>query len=348
MRVLLTGVAGFIGHRTAEKLLARGDEVIGVDNLNSYYDVSLKHARLARLAPHSKFRFFKLDLCERGAVERLFQDQAPERVIHLAAQAGVRYALENPEAYVQSNVTGTLHVLEGCRRGKVDHLVLASTSSVYGANMRLPFSPEQNTDHPLSLYAATKKAGELMAHSYAALFDLPVTVLRFFTVYGPWGRPDMALFRFTKAILADQPIDVYNEGNHARDFTYIDDAAEGVLRALDRPAAPDPAWSGTAPSPAASLAPYRVYNIGNNDPVELEALIAILERKLGRTAKRRLLPLQPGDVPRTCADVSRLEKDFGFRPTTPIQIGVGRFVDWYLSYYHPGSRDSQAREARQS
>jgi UDP-glucuronate 4-epimerase len=335
MRILVTGAAGFIGHQTARRLLDRGDEVAGLDNLNSYYDPQLKRARLAQLEPSPNFRFFKTELADRDGVEKVFQAHKPERVIHLAAQAGVRYALQNPEAYVSSNVTGTLNVLEACRASGIDHLVLASTSSVYGANTALPFSPHQTTDHPLSLYAATKKSGELMAHSYAHLFGLPVTVLRFFTVYGPWGRPDMALFRFTKAMLAGEPIDVYNQGHHARDFTYIDDVTEGVVRAVDRPAAGDPDWSGARPDPATSAAPYRVYNIGNNNPVELGDLILALERKLGRTAIRRLLPLQPGDVPRTYADIADLRRDIGFSPATPVDVGVGRFVDWYLSYYHP-------------
>ena len=333
MRILVTGAAGFIGYHTAEALLARGDEVLGLDNLSDYYDVRLKEARLARLRRHGNFQFTRTDLADRGGVEEAFDTYRPDRVVHLAAQAGVRYSLEHPHTYVQSNVVGTLHVLEGCRTLGVDHLVLASTSSVYGANTKLPFSVEDNVDHPLSLYAATKKSGELMAHSYAHLYGLPVTGLRFFTVYGPWGRPDMALFKFTRAILAGEPIEIYNNGAHARDFTYIDDIVEGVVRVLDRPAQPDPDWNGEKPNPAASSAPYRLYNIGNNKPVELMDLIACHERALGRTAQKHFLPMQPGDVPRTAADIDLLVRDVGFRPDTPIEVGVERFVAWYRAYH---------------
>ncbi len=333
MRILVTGAAGFIGYHTARALLARGEAVAGLDNLNPYYDVTLKQARLAMLESEPAFRFYKADLADAGAVDKAFEAFKPERVVHLGAQAGVRYSIENPEVYVQSNVAGTLHVLEASRRTKVDHLVLASTSSVYGANTALPFAVAQNVDHPLSLYAATKKAAELMAHSHAHLFGLRVTVLRFFTVYGPWGRPDMALFKFTRAILKGEPIDVYNDGRHARDFTYVDDIVEGVVRTLDRPAQSNPHWSGANPDPASSAAPYRVYNIGNNQSVELMDLIASLERKLGRTADKRFLPIQPGDVPRTWANIDGLVADTGFRPATPIDVGVCRFVDWYVDYY---------------
>jgi UDP-glucuronate 4-epimerase len=333
MRFLVTGAAGFIGYHTAKALLDRGDEVIGLDNLSAYYDVKLKEARLSRLQGRNGFAFHKLDLNDRSGMERLFAETRPQRVIHLAAQAGVRYSLENPHAYIDSNVVGTLHVLEGCRHNGVEHLVLASSSSVYGANTSLPFSVHQNVDHPLSLYAATKKANELMAHSYAHLYRLPVTGLRFFTVYGPWGRPDMALFLFTRKILAGEPIDVFNNGAHARDFTYIDDIVQGVLRTADHVAAPDPDWSGSSPDPASSSAPYRLYNIGNNNPVELMHFIACLEKALGREAKKNFLPLQPGDVPKTYADVDALVADVGFKPATSIEDGIARFVEWYRSYY---------------
>jgi UDP-glucuronate 4-epimerase len=333
MRILVTGAAGFIGYHTAQALLARGDDVAGLDNLSAYYDVTLKQARLALLGSNRAFRFFKADLADSADVEKVFQEFQPERVVHLGAQAGVRYSIDHPHVYVQSNVAGTLHVLESARRAKIDHLVLASTSSVYGANTTLPFSVGQNVDHPLSLYAATKKAAELMAHSHAHLFGLPVTALRFFTVYGPWGRPDMALFKFTKALLKGEPLDIYNHGQHARDFTYIDDIVEGVVRALDRPATGNPEWSGARPDPASSAAPYRVYNIGNNQPVELMDLIASLERRLGRVATKRFLPMQAGDVPRTWANIDQLVADIGFRPATPIDVGVGKFVDWYLDFY---------------
>ena len=336
MKVLVTGAAGFIGYHVAEKLLARGDEVIALDNLNPYYDPTLKHARLERLRSQKKFRFEKIDLADRGAMEGLFAGSAIERVVHLAAQAGVRYSVENPHAYADSNLTGTLHVLEGCRHHRVEHLVFASTSSVYGANTKMPFSVHQNVDHPLSFYAATKKANELMAHTYASLYGLPVTGLRFFTVYGPWGRPDMALFQFTRNILAGRPIDVFNYGKHRRDFTYVDDIAGGVVAALDRIAAPDPGWDGDNPDPATSKAPYRLYNIGNNRPVELMRYIEVLENCLGRKAEKNLLPLQVGDVPDTWADAEDLVREVGYRPSTPVEEGIAKFVEWYLDYYRDG------------
>jgi UDP-glucuronate 4-epimerase len=333
MRVLVTGAAGFIGYHTAKALLARGDEVIGLDNLNAYYDVRLKEARLGQLQSTPGFSFHKLDLADRIGVERLFGEAQPQRVIHLAAQAGVRYGMENPHAYVDANIVGTLHVLEGCRYHGVEHLVFASSSSVYGANTTMPFSVHQNVDHPLSIYAASKKANELMAHSYSHLYRLPVTGLRFFTVYGPWGRPDMALFKFTRSILAGEPIEIYNNGHHARDFTYIDDIVEGVLRTTDRIASPNPAWDSARPDPATSSAPYRIYNIGNHSPVELMHFIAVLEKNLGREAKKIFLPLQPGDVPATYADVDDLVADVGFAPATPIEEGIARFVKWYRDHY---------------
>jgi UDP-glucuronate 4-epimerase len=336
MRVLVTGAAGFIGYHVAERLLARGDDVIGLDNLNPYYDPSLKEARLARLRSHARFLFEKLDLADRAGMEALFARGKIQRVVHLAAQAGVRYSIQNPHAYVESNITGTLHVLDGCRHHGVEHLVFASTSSVYGANTKMPFSVHQNVDHPLSFYAATKKANELMAHTYASLYGLPVTGLRFFTVYGPWGRPDMALFQFARNILAGKPIDVFNYGKHRRDFTYVDDIANGVVAALDHVATPNAAWNGDAPDPATSAAPYRLYNIGNNRPVELMHYIAVLEQCLGRKAEKNLLPLQVGDVPDTWADCEDLVRDVGYRPSTPVEEGVKRFVEWYLEYYRDG------------
>lgn len=336
MKLLVTGVAGFIGYHVAERLIARGDQVIGLDNLNDYYDVRLKEARLARLTGRAGFEFHRLNLADRDGLERLFADTRPRRVIHLAAQAGVRYSLTNPRAYVDSNLVGFTNILEGCRHNGLEHLVYASSSSVYGANTRMPFSVHQNVDHPLSLYAATKKANELMAHTYSHLYGLPTTGLRFFTVYGPWGRPDMALFLFTKAILEGRPIDVFNEGRMRRDFTYIDDIVEGVVRVVDRVAAPNPAWSGDAPDPGTSAAPYRLYNIGNNNPVELLRLIELLEQALGRAAQKRMLPMQPGDVPATYADVDDLMRDVGFRPATSIEEGVRRFVAWYRSFYAMG------------
>ena len=336
MRVLVTGAAGFIGYHVAERLLARGDEVIGLDNLNAYYDPALKQARLARLRPHARFSFEKLDLADRTAMEALFARSKIQRVVHLAAQAGVRYSIENPHAYVESNITGTLHVLEGCRYHGIEHLVFASTSSVYGANTKMPFSVHQNVDHPLSFYAATKKANELMAHTYASLYGLPATGLRFFTVYGPWGRPDMALFLFARNILAGKPIDVFNYGKHRRDFTYVDDIANGVVAALDHVATANADWNGDAPDPATSQAPYRLYNIGNNRPVELMHYIEVLESCLGRKAAKNLLPLQIGDVPDTWADAEDLVRDVGYRPVTPVEEGVKRFVAWYLEYYKDG------------
>jgi UDP-glucuronate 4-epimerase len=333
VRVLVTGAAGFIGFHTARALLARGDEVVGLDNLNPYYDPKLKTDRLAILDPHSNFHFRELDIADRGATQRLFDGEGFQRIVHLAAQAGVRHSIENPHVYVQSNVTGFLHMLEGCRQQKVEHLVYASTSSVYGANTRMPFSERQNADHPLTLYAATKKANELMAHSYSSLYRLPTTGLRFFTVYGPWGRPDMSLFLFTRKILAGEPIDVFNAGHHQRDFTYVDDIVNGVIAALDHTAMADPAWNSAAPDPSASSAPYRIYNIGNQRPIPLLRYIEVLEQCLGRKALKNFVPLQPGDVPDTWADVEALARDVGYRPSTQIEEGVARFVEWYLGYY---------------
>jgi UDP-glucuronate 4-epimerase len=333
VKVLVTGAAGFIGSTVAHKLLDRGDDVIGLDNLNAYYDPKLKEARLARLTPRAGFRFARLDLADAPGMAALFKAERFERVVHLAAQAGVRYSLENPQAYVDSNVTGTLNVLEGCRHNAVQHLVYASTSSVYGANTRMPFSVHQAATHPLSFYAATKRANELMAHTYAALFKLPVTGLRFFTVYGPWGRPDMALFLFTRNILAGKPIDVFNHGHHKRDFTFVDDIAEGVVRSLDRTATPDPNWDSNNPDPATSSAPYRVYNIGNNKPVDLSRYIETLENCLGKKAEKNMLPLQLGDVPDTFADVEDLVRDVGYKPATTVEEGIKAFVEWYRAYY---------------
>ena len=334
MKVLVTGSAGFIGSYVAEVLLARGDEVIGIDNLNDYYDVSLKQARLARVEASSGYTHVHADLADRAAIEALFREHKPDRVVHLAAQAGVRYAAENPHVYVASNVTGFLHVLEGCRHHGVQHLVYASTSSVYGANTDMPFSEHASTEHPLTLYAATKKANEMMAHSYAHLYGLPCTGLRFFTVYGPWGRPDMALFLFTRAILEGKPIRVFNHGRHKRSFTYVDDIVEGVVRTLDRVPGVDPDWSGAAPDPATSgVAPYRLYNIGNEQPVELLRYIEVLEQCLGRKAQMEMLPLQAGDVPDTEADVSDLVANVGYRPVVSVEEGVARFVAWYRDYY---------------
>ncbi len=333
MTILVTGAAGFIGFHTARALLERGDRVVGYDNLNAYYDPSLKAARLALLERHPRFRFERGDLADRGALAALCGRERCTRVIHLAAQAGVRHSIDHPHAYIDSNITGFLNVLEACREHGIQHLVYASTSSVYGANTRLPFAESQNVDHPLSLYAATKKANELMAHSYSALHGLPTTGLRFFTVYGPWGRPDMALFRFTKNMLAGLPIDVYNEGRHQRDFTYIDDIVGGVLAAVDRVASADPAWDPAAPDPATSRAPYRIYNIGNQHPVPLLRYIEVLEECLGRKAEKRMMPMQPGDVPETWADVTRIARDLDYRPHTAIETGVRRFVEWYREYY---------------
>jgi UDP-glucuronate 4-epimerase len=336
MKFLVTGAAGFIGFHVAQLLLERGDEVVGLDNLNDYYDVSLKEARLALLKQRPNFRFVRLELADRAAMQELFAKERFARVIHLAAQAGVRYSLQNPLAYVDSNVVGFANVLEGCRHNGVEHLVYASTSSVYGANTKMPFSVHQNVDHPLSFYAATKKANELMAHTYAYLYGLPVTGLRFFTVYGPWGRPDMALFLFTKNILAGKPIDVFNYGNHRRDFTFVDDIAQGVVRSADRVATANAAWSGDDPDPGTSKAPYRLYNIGNNQPVELMRYIECIENCLGRKAQKNLLPLQPGDVPDTFADIDDLVRDVGYRPATPVEVGVERFVRWYVDFYKAG------------
>ncbi len=333
MKHLVTGAAGFIGYHVAEKLLARGDEVVGLDNLNDYYDPTLKQARLDRLHRHEGFRFERIDVADAEAMTRLFAQERFPRVIHLAAQAGVRYSVSHPHAYVSSNVAGFLHVLEGCRHHGAEHLTFASTSSVYGMNTAMPFSVHQNVDHPVSLYAATKKANELMAHSYSHLYGLATTGLRFFTVYGPWGRPDMALFLFTRAILAGRPIEVFNHGDMQRDFTYVDDIAEGVVRASDRPASPDPAWSSDAPDPATSRAPYRIFNIGNNRPTPLMDLIASLERHLGRTAEKVMVPMQMGDVPATWADVDDLVRECDYRPDTPVDVGVGKFVAWYREFY---------------
>ena len=331
--ILVTGAAGFIGFHLCKRLLERGDAVLGLDNLNPYYDVRLKEARLAQLTPHPRFQFAKLDLEDRAGLDALFVAHGFRRVVHLAAQAGVRYSLTNPHAYTSSNVEGFLNILEGCRRTEVVHLVYASTSSVYGGNTRMPFSVHDNVDHPVSLYAATKKANELMAHCYAHLYRIPCTGLRFFTVYGPWGRPDMALFLFTKAILEGRPIEVFNYGKMQRDFTYVDDIVEGVIRALDRPAQPDAAWAGDRPDPSSSSAPYRLYNIGNHQPIELMQFIEVLEQELGKKAEKKLLPLQAGDVPATYADVADLTRDVGFKPATPIEVGIKRFVEWYRQYY---------------
>ncbi len=337
MKILVTGAAGFIGFHTAAKLLARGDTLVGLDNLNDYYDVRLKQARLALLEQEPAFRFVRLDLADREGMRALFAAERFERVIHLGAQAGVRYSIQNPLAYVDSNVVGTANVLEGCRHNGVGHLVFASTSSVYGANTRMPFSVHQNVDHPLSFYAATKKANELMAHTYAELYSLPVTGLRFFTVYGPWGRPDMALFLFTRNLLAGRPIDVFNYGHHRRDFTFVDDIAEGVVRSCDRIASPNTDWDSDEPDPGTSRAPYRLYNIGNNRPVELLRYIGLLEECLGRKAQMNMLPLQAGDVPDTWADIGDLQRDVGYTPATPVEVGIRRFVDWYLAYYGTGA-----------
>ncbi len=332
-KILVTGTAGFIGFHLTTRLLDRGDQVVGLDNLNDYYDVSLKEARLAQLTGRDGFHFIKADLADRQAMADLFATGGFHKVVHLAAQAGVRYSLINPHAYIDSNISGFMNILEGCRHNGVRHLVYASSSSVYGANTRMPFSIHHNVDHPVSLYAATKKANELMAHTYASLYGLPCTGLRFFTVYGPWGRPDMALFLFTKAILDGKPIDVFNEGKMRRDFTYIDDIIEGVVRVTDQAAAVNPAWSGDTPDPGTSYAPYRIYNIGNNNPVELLRFIQVLEEKIGRTAVKNFLPLQLGDVPATSADVDDLMHDVGFAPNTSIEQGIDRFVDWYRAYY---------------
>jgi UDP-glucuronate 4-epimerase len=333
VKLLVTGAAGFIGFHTTRLLLQSGHEVVGLDNLNAYYDPALKAARLRILQGFGKFRFAKIDITDGAAIGDLFAQERFQRVVHLAAQAGVRYSIQNPQAYVQSNIIGFLNVIEGCRHHGIEHLVYASTSSVYGANTHLPFSEQQSVDHPLTLYAATKKANELMAHSYSSLYGLPTTGLRFFTVYGPWGRPDMALFLFTKNILAGQPIDVYYEGQHQRDFTYVDDIVKGVVAAVDHVAAADPNWNSDAPSPSSSRAPYKIYNIGNQRPVTLLRFIEVLERCLGRKALKNLMPMQLGDVPDTAADVEALARDVGYRPCTALEEGVKHFVEWYLEYY---------------
>ncbi len=333
---MVTGTAGFIGSHLALKLLERGDEVIGIDNLNDYYDVNLKLSRLARIKDYSGFTDVRLDIADRAGIEAVFKRYQPQKVVNLEAQAGVRYSLENPHAYIDSNIVGFINILEGCRHNNVEHLVYASSSSVYGANESMPFSVHDNVDHPLSLYAASKKANELMAHTYSNLYRLPTTGLRFFTVYGPWGRPDMALFLFTKAILAREKIKVFNYGKHRRDFTYIDDIVEGVIRTLDHNAQANPDWNGLKPDPGTSKAPWRVYNIGNQNPVELMAYIETLERYLGKTAEKELLPLQPGDVPDTYADVEALACDVGYKPNTSIEQGIKRFVEWYKGYYRVG------------
>lgn len=333
MKILVTGTAGFIGNHLALRLLERGDEVVGVDNLNDYYDVNLKLGRLARIKDHPGFTDVRLDIADRAGMEAVFKKYQPQKVVNLAAQAGVRYSLQNPHAYIDSNIVGFINILEGCRHNHVEHLVYASSSSVYGANESMPFSVHDNVDHPLSLYAASKKANELMAHTYSNLYQLPTTGLRFFTVYGPWGRPDMALFLFTKAIMAGEKIDVFNYGKHRRDFTYIDDIVEGVIRTLDHNAEPNPDWSGATPDPGTSKAPWRVYNIGNQSPVELLSYIDTLERFLGKSVEKNLLPLQPGDVPDTYADVEALVADVGYKPSTTIEQGIERFVAWYKDYY---------------
>jgi UDP-glucuronate 4-epimerase len=333
MKVLVTGAAGFIGMHVSEVLLARGDEVVGLDNLNDYYDPTLKEARLARLTPHAGFRFVRMDVADREGMERLFAEERFDRVVHLAAQAGVRYSLENPHAYVDSNLVGFINILEGCRHGGVQHLVYASSSSVYGGNEKMPFSEHDSVDHPVSLYAATKKANELMAHTYSHLYGLPTTGLRFFTVYGPWGRPDMALFLFVSAMLEGRSIDVFNHGRMRRDFTYIDDIVEGVVRTLGRVPQTDPGYDAVAADPARSRAPYRVFNIGNNDPVPLMDFIAAIEASLGVEAQKNFLPLQAGDVPATAADTAELAEWVGFAPATPVGEGVARFVSWYRDYY---------------
>lgn len=333
MKILVTGTAGFIGSHLAHRLLNRGDEVIGVDNVNDYYDVNLKEARLARLTGKAGFTEVRQDVADRSAMEALFAKHKPERVVHLAAQAGVRYSIENPHAYVDANLVGFMNILEGCRHNNVKHLVYASSSSVYGANETMPFSVHDNVDHPLSLYAASKKANELMAHTYSHLYNLPTTGLRFFTVYGPWGRPDMALFIFTKKILAGEPIDVFNHGQHRRDFTYIDDIVEGVIRTLDHVAEPNLEWTGENPDPGTGKGPYRIYNIGSNNPVELSRFIEIIEERVGKKAEKNMLPLQPGDVPATYANVDDLIADVGYKPGTTVEEGIANFVDWYREFY---------------
>jgi len=334
MKILVTGAAGFIGYYTARQLAERGEDVVGLDNFNDYYDVRLKESRAALLAPFDNFRMERIDLQDRAAMDRLFATEKFDKVVHLAAQAGVRYSIENPHSYIESNITGTLHVLEGCRHNDVAHLVYASSSSVYGANTAMPFSIHQNVDHPLALYGATKKANELMAHTYSNLYGLPTTGLRFFTVYGPYGRPDMALFMFTRNIIEGKPIDVFNYGNHRRDFTYVEDIVEGVIRTMDHTAAPNPSWDAADPDPGTSMAPYRLYNIGNQQPVELMRYIEVIEECVGKKAEKNLLPLQPGDVPDTYADTADLATDVGYQPSTPVEVGVRKFVDWYVDYYN--------------
>ena len=333
MKILVTGAAGFVGFHTARYLLERGDEVIGLDNFNDYYEVSLKEDRSRLLDENDAFRMVRGDLADRQLAETLFAEQKFDRVVHLGAQAGVRYSIENPHSYIDSNVTGTLHVLEGCRHHDVEHLVFASSSSVYGANSTMPYSVHHNVDHPLALYGATKKSNELMAHTYASLYGLPVTGLRFFTVYGPWGRPDMSPIKFANAMVEGRPIDVYNYGDHKRDFTYIDDIVEGVVRTLDSVATSNTAWSSSEPDPSSSTAPYRIYNIGNQEPVDLMRFIELIEENLGVVAEKNLLPMQPGDVKDTWADTEDLSRDVGYEPNTPIEEGVRRFIEWYLDYY---------------
>lgn len=332
MKVLVTGAAGFIGSALTLRLLKRGDEIIGIDNHNDYYDPQLKEDRLSRHIDHPAYTHIRGDLADRSLIENLFKTHKPNRVVNLAAQAGVRYSLENPLAYIDSNLVGFGHILEGCRHNGVEHLVYASSSSVYGSNTKMPFSIHDNVNHPVSLYAATKKANELMAHSYSHLYQIPTTGLRFFTVYGPWDRPDMALQKFAKAIMSGEPIQLFNYGNHRRDFTYIDDIVEGVIRVLDKPAQPNPDWNGDSPDSGSSYAPWRIYNVGNNNPVELNDYIAALESALGKEAEKELLPLQPGDVPDTYADVDELVKEFGYKPSMPVAEGVQRFADWYKEY----------------
>lgn len=336
MKILVTGAAGFIGSTLCIRLLERGDEVVGIDNLNDYYDVNLKLARLERVQAYGRFKFIKIEIADKQAMEELFAREKVQRVMHLAAQAGVRYSLTNPHAYIDSNLVGFINILEGCRHNAVEHLAYASSSSVYGANTKMPFSIHDNIDHPVSLYAATKKANELMAHTYSHLYQLPTTGLRFFTVYGPWGRPDMSLFMFTRSILEGKPIDVFNYGNHRRDFTYIDDIVEGVIRVIDKPAQANPNWTSDNPDPGTSKAPYRVYNIGNNNPVHLLTFIETLEKCLGKVAIKNMLPLQPGDVPDTYADVSDLVNDFGYQPSTLLEKGIKNFVEWYKEFYRVG------------
>ena len=333
MKILVTGAAGFIGFHTSKQLLDRGDTVVGLDNFNDYYDVALKEGRAVMLADYDKFKLVRIDLADRSSMETLFAEEKFDKVINLAAQAGVRYSIENPHSYIDSNIVGFVNILEGCRHNDVKHLVYASSSSVYGANTTMPFSVHQNVDHPLALYGATKKANELMAHTYSNLYNLPTTGLRFFTVYGPYGRPDMALFLFTKNIIEDKPIDVFNFGKHRRDFTYIDDIVEGVVRTMDHTAEPNEDWDAANPDPGTSMAPYRLYNIGNQQPVELMDYIGAIEKTLGKKAEMNLLPLQPGDVPDTWADTESLANDVGYQPSTPIEVGVKNFVEWYLEFY---------------